>query len=383
MADRAGQLRGPMLEEELEFVFLAVKDGRRPIDARRELSLRDSNTVNRAYKIVADFERLGLKSLDGNLAEEIAERARYSSTPSLVQGLFLRWRAWRNALDGRKNSSQPMSPPARSALREVSESLAYVHPHQCIAFNLDLQSPARQALKKLSPDDDVSRLYREALTKHRLVSGSIGAKQSDDFTHRDMSLREAGVWENHIEWEKISQQYRDLLVDWCRTISFLVEKGLEYSIEGSRRKRLEISATQLERQPFSLNDPFAGIPWERRDGKLVGLMTVIPNSISVVLMCDLLTMAASAQESHSGWFKELLELEKLRESALAAQLVGDQAFANIKEWRKVAQQIWEEPDEEPDDWSLRRKTEELAASFQAIVVATDELRQQLNALISD
>jgi len=72
MADRAGQLRGPMLEEELEFVFLAVKDGRRPIDARRELSLRDSNTVNRAYKIVADFERLGLKSLDGNLAEEIA-----------------------------------------------------------------------------------------------------------------------------------------------------------------------------------------------------------------------------------------------------------------------------------------------------------------------
>ena len=96
-------------------------------------------------------------------------------------------------------------------------------------------------------------------------------------------------------------------------------------------------------------------------------------------MCDLLTMAASAQESHSAWFKELLELEKLRESALAAQLVGDQAFANIKEWRKVAQQILEEP----DDWSLRRKTEELAASFQAIVVATDELRQQLNALISD
>ena len=98
------------------------------------------------------------------------------------------------------------------------------------------------------------------------------------------------------------------------------------------------------------------------------------------VLCDLLTMAASAKESNSAWFEELLEVQKLRELALAAQLVDEQTFTSIQEWTKVSTKIAMELGDQPEDWS---KTEELAANFQAIVIATDELRQQLNILISD
>ena len=135
MKDRAGNLRGPMIDdsEELEKLFRVVaSDGSRE-HARKQLDWH-ATTVNRAFNVVFEFERLGLSSLDNKDARNIAKIAKYSTNVTFVRRLFAPWRAWRNATGALDSfSGQPTSSAARSALREVAESLTYVHPHQFIA----------------------------------------------------------------------------------------------------------------------------------------------------------------------------------------------------------------------------------------------------------
>jgi hypothetical protein len=102
--DRAGRSTSQLSPEEMTIVFDLVSQGGSSEEARRFLAARGRNrtTANRLYNVVRELETRGLDVLDTTTTEEIAQAARYSSTPSFVQGVHLRWRAWRN----RDNSCQ-------------------------------------------------------------------------------------------------------------------------------------------------------------------------------------------------------------------------------------------------------------------------------------
>jgi hypothetical protein len=102
--DRAGRSTSQLSPEEMTMVFDLVSQGGSSEEARRFLAARGRNrtTANRLYNVVRELETRGLDVLDTTTTEEIAQAARYSTTPSFVQGVHLRWRAWRN----RDNSCQ-------------------------------------------------------------------------------------------------------------------------------------------------------------------------------------------------------------------------------------------------------------------------------------
>jgi hypothetical protein len=95
--DRAGQQASPLTADESKVIFATLKSGQGQEKARQRLPKRDRATVNRAYNVVAEFERRGITTLDDRTAKEIADGAKYSATVSYVQDLFLRWRTWHSA----------------------------------------------------------------------------------------------------------------------------------------------------------------------------------------------------------------------------------------------------------------------------------------------
>jgi hypothetical protein len=102
--DRAGSGTSQLSPEEMTMVIDLVSRGGSSEEARRLLAARGRNrtTANRLYNVVRELEARGLNVLDTTTAEEIAQAARYSTTPSFVQGVHLRWRVWKN----RANSCQ-------------------------------------------------------------------------------------------------------------------------------------------------------------------------------------------------------------------------------------------------------------------------------------
>jgi hypothetical protein len=96
--DRAGRKASQLSSDEMAIVFELLSGGKSSEDARRLLRERgrDRNTVNRLYNVVKELEARDLDTLDHKTVQEIADAARYSTTVSYVQGVHLRWRAWKN-----------------------------------------------------------------------------------------------------------------------------------------------------------------------------------------------------------------------------------------------------------------------------------------------
>jgi hypothetical protein len=93
--DRAGDKRSPLSRDEVVEVFQSVNQGQTQEETRQRLRDRQRTTVIRAYKVVEEFERRGLITLDDVLADTIARNARYGASRHYVQNLFLPWRAWK------------------------------------------------------------------------------------------------------------------------------------------------------------------------------------------------------------------------------------------------------------------------------------------------
>lgn len=89
---------GPLTTDELRLILEVVNAGGKPGDVRKRLPSRDRITTNRAYNVVVEFERLGLTSLDDAVARKIAETAKYSTSITYVQDLFIKWRALKGGL---------------------------------------------------------------------------------------------------------------------------------------------------------------------------------------------------------------------------------------------------------------------------------------------
>ena len=81
--------------DEQKVIFDGVSRGEVRGKVREHLQSKGRTTVNRAYNVVAEFERQGLIRLDDAAARDIAERAGYEATPCYAQDLFLRWLAWK------------------------------------------------------------------------------------------------------------------------------------------------------------------------------------------------------------------------------------------------------------------------------------------------
>lgn len=88
--DRAGEKASPLSADELKVIFDAVAQGELQEKARERLSGRARNTVNRAYNVAAGFAGRNLAEINDKTAAEIAGAAKYSTTVSYVQGLFMR-----------------------------------------------------------------------------------------------------------------------------------------------------------------------------------------------------------------------------------------------------------------------------------------------------
>ena len=92
--DRAGQRRPALFESEIETIFAVVSEGGSRVDACRRLPERNGNTIKRAYNVVAEFQRNQMVTMDDATAQCVAHAARYATTLSYVQHLFLKWRVW-------------------------------------------------------------------------------------------------------------------------------------------------------------------------------------------------------------------------------------------------------------------------------------------------
>lgn len=93
--DRAGYKALPLSNDELRAIFEAVGavGGRHTTQLR--LPDRDRTTVSRAYNVALEFERRGITNLDDSTAQVIAEAAKYSTTVSYVQDMFMLWQQWK------------------------------------------------------------------------------------------------------------------------------------------------------------------------------------------------------------------------------------------------------------------------------------------------
>ena len=217
----------------------------------------------------------------------------------------------RAGLSGRlpKDSAQFVPSTFRSSLQRSLDHLTHDLPHQCIALHLDPERWGRAAVKKLYPDPGDSSFYREALSHHIRSKNGVVSVPFAELIEYKTELGEAGVWAAITKWKRDRHEYRELLIDWCLTILSLVEEIYEIRINRSIQEHLERNGARLEGQQFSLKDPFLGVPLHRRDGKIAMLITLLPNTLSAFLMCNLLTRAALAQRSDITWVRELSELE--------------------------------------------------------------------------
>ena len=53
------------------------------------------SSLARCYNVVRELETRKLDGLDGQVIEEIAKIAKYSTTPSYLQNVFNQWRTWK------------------------------------------------------------------------------------------------------------------------------------------------------------------------------------------------------------------------------------------------------------------------------------------------
>ncbi len=116
--DRVENQAGPLTTDELRLILEVVNAGGKPGDVLERLpSRRNRTTINRAYNVVVEFERLGLTSLDDAAARNIAETAKYSTSITYVQDLFMKWQSLKGGF--------PSGPAAnRLALRRHHKTLA-------------------------------------------------------------------------------------------------------------------------------------------------------------------------------------------------------------------------------------------------------------------
>lgn len=108
--DRAGYQSLPLTTDELDSIFTSVASCHGQRQALAYLPGRNRTTLNRACRVAEEFERRGFRTLDNAMAEQIATAAKYSTTSSYVQKLFLSWKAWKEKESREKPQYVPSVP---------------------------------------------------------------------------------------------------------------------------------------------------------------------------------------------------------------------------------------------------------------------------------
>ena len=103
--NRAGMVVRPLTMIETQTIYEVVLRGDDVSQALRRLPDRNRATVFRAYNVIAQFHLRNLSGIDDETSKEIASAARYSTTVSYVQGLFLRWMGFKNRFQDMESTS--------------------------------------------------------------------------------------------------------------------------------------------------------------------------------------------------------------------------------------------------------------------------------------
>ncbi len=261
-------------------------------------------------------------------------------------------------------------------VRAVLKNLAYLAPHQFVELKLNLNEWKSRGVEMLFPDLGTGPLYRQALRQHLPSVKSLENSLLRQLSPYRLSLESLGVWEAVTRWDEAYRQYWQDMLDWCTEVSVLAEEAVEMEIA----REMDAERQRNSRppgHPFRLADPFVGIPMERRDIRTTLQLVGLPEAFGVVLLCDLLTVAASEQQSRVIWVGELGALKAVRAKAVQA---AEYLSPDSVEWQGVAQRaknLWEEPS---DPCHIRAKTEAVTKAFVNLDDVTVELRQRLQVL---